>query len=307
MARGSVPFAQRDVAALLAGERRGSPVDAVAGQSAALLERLSLRHMAEQPNPRHRRPADAPFAAGSDMGLLTRLLYGAGRRWPLLWDAGRSGHMSRTRRDDHPSHYPQRPTTRQDRTPSRATSLAPARGAPTRAPALSGTAAADILLQMAGYLCDAVRHGAAGTYDIFRTLAPTVDHVNADCLVRADLPATGRQLVTVTGQVPHGHRYTKTVHLDEDGGSPVVEQWTIRGAGHAWSGGRPDGTYADRHGPGRASAELVRFFAEHAGSRTPAGSAGNADDLCRTQPPAFNALVPTGRPLSVRPLARRWP
>ena len=125
VARGSVPFAQRDVAALLAGERRGSPVDAVAGQSAALLEHLSLRHMAEQPNPRHRRPADAPFAAGSDMGSLMRLLYGADHDGPCCgMPVGRATRRV-PRRDDHPSHYPQRPTTRKDRTPSRATSLAP--------------------------------------------------------------------------------------------------------------------------------------------------------------------------------------
>jgi poly(hydroxyalkanoate) depolymerase family esterase len=100
---------------------------------------------------------------------------------------------------------------------------------------------------------------------------PTVDHVNADCLVRASLPAVGRQPVTVTQQVPGGHRYTKTVHLDDDG-TPVVEQWTIHGAGHAWSGGRPEGSYTDPQGPD-ASAELVRFFAEHARPRTSSATA----------------------------------
>jgi poly(hydroxyalkanoate) depolymerase family esterase len=98
---------------------------------------------------------------------------------------------------------------------------------------------------------------------------PTVDPVNADCLVRAGAPATGRPPVTVTQHVPGGHRYTRTVHRDDEG-TPVVEHWTIHGAGHAWSGGRLDGSYTDPQGPD-ASAELVRFLAEHARSRTPAG------------------------------------
>jgi poly(hydroxyalkanoate) depolymerase family esterase len=99
---------------------------------------------------------------------------------------------------------------------------------------------------------------------------PTVDRVNADCLVRADAPATGRPPVTVREQVPGGHRYTRTVYPDGEG-APVVEHWTVHGAGHAWSGGRPGGTYTDPRGPD-ASAELVRFFAEHAHSRTPTGT-----------------------------------
>jgi poly(hydroxyalkanoate) depolymerase family esterase len=99
---------------------------------------------------------------------------------------------------------------------------------------------------------------------------PTVAPANADCLVRADAPATGRPPVVATHQVPGGHRYTTTVHLDDDG-RPMVEQWTVHGAAHAWSGGRPTGTYTDPQGPD-ASAELVRFFARHARCGPPAGT-----------------------------------
>jgi poly(3-hydroxybutyrate) depolymerase len=93
---------------------------------------------------------------------------------------------------------------------------------------------------------------------------PTVAHVNADCLVRAVLPdARDRQrLVTTKGRVPGGHAYTRRVYSRRDG-TALVEQWTVHQAGHAWSGGSPNGTYTDPRGPD-ASTELVRFFAQNA-------------------------------------------
>jgi poly(hydroxyalkanoate) depolymerase family esterase len=93
---------------------------------------------------------------------------------------------------------------------------------------------------------------------------PTVDHVNADCLVRSVLATAGaRQQPLVTrGRVAGGHEYTRRVHHDRDR-TPLVEHWTIHEAGHAWSGGSPHGTYTDPQGPD-ASTELVRFFAQHA-------------------------------------------
>jgi poly(hydroxyalkanoate) depolymerase family esterase len=93
---------------------------------------------------------------------------------------------------------------------------------------------------------------------------PTVDHVNAECLVRAALSNAGprQKPLTTTGRVPGGHEYTRRVYSDRDR-TPMVEHWTIHQAGHAWSGGSPHGTYTDAQGPD-ASAELVRFFAQHA-------------------------------------------
>jgi poly(hydroxyalkanoate) depolymerase family esterase len=95
---------------------------------------------------------------------------------------------------------------------------------------------------------------------------PTVAVVNAGSLIRAELPAAGGAPVEVTGQVPGGHRYTRTAYLDA-AGTPVLEQWTVHGAGHAWSGGRPGGSYTDPQGPD-ASTEMLRFFAGHAAGLT---------------------------------------
>jgi poly(hydroxyalkanoate) depolymerase family esterase len=55
-----------------------------------------------------------------------------------------------------------------------------------------------------------------------------------------------------------GRNYSRTVIADARG-VPQLEHWAVEGLGHAWSGGNPDGSFADRHGP-EASREMVRFF-----------------------------------------------
>ena len=74
-------------------------------------------------------------------------------------------------------------------------------------------------------------------------------------------PGTPPAVVT-TGQVPGGHAYTRTRYQDP-AGTVLAERWIIHQGGHTWSGGVPHGSYTDPRGPD-ASAELIRFFDEHA-------------------------------------------
>jgi poly(hydroxyalkanoate) depolymerase family esterase len=73
--------------------------------------------------------------------------------------------------------------------------------------------------------------------------------------------STGLQTRMQHGRVPGGHPYSRTLHADAHGRT-ILEQWVIHGAGHAWSGGSPAGSYTDPRGPD-AAREMLRFFLEH--------------------------------------------
>ena len=89
----------------------------------------------------------------------------------------------------------------------------------------------------------------------------TVNAQNAAAIVeqatmgRADKPLLR---ASVTEGAAGGRTYRRTVYAEADH-HPVVEQWVLHGAGHAWSGGSSRGSFTDATGPD-ASAEMIRFF-----------------------------------------------
>ena len=84
----------------------------------------------------------------------------------------------------------------------------------------------------------------------------TVNPRNAD-EVAAQVAPAGRWR-TERGQVPGGLAYTRMEQRARDG-CPLLEQWTVHGAGHAWSGGGAEGSYTEPRGPD-ASREMLRVF-----------------------------------------------
>lgn len=86
----------------------------------------------------------------------------------------------------------------------------------------------------------------------------TVHVGNADAIV-ARLRTTGAATEHETGT--DGGRGWQRIRLAGPDGRPQVESWRIAGAGHAWSGGHPSGSFTDAGGPS-ASAEMLRFFGE---------------------------------------------
>ncbi|MFG6430510.1 alpha/beta hydrolase family esterase [Roseateles sp. LYH14W] len=108
-------------------------------------------------------------------------------------------------------------------------------------------------------------HAPAGTQSSVRMI---VFHGDADATVH---PSNAERVVAAHGAgavrvdehagLRHGTRTcTRRLHKDAQG-RVVTEQWRVQGAGHAWSGGDPAGSYADARGPD-ASAEMMRFFLE---------------------------------------------
>jgi poly(hydroxyalkanoate) depolymerase family esterase len=91
----------------------------------------------------------------------------------------------------------------------------------------------------------------------------TVAPVNADKLIAARLAVgdTTVQHGPTKKKNDTGRPYTSIAHHNLRG-TPVAQSWIIHGAGHAWAGGSPTGSYTDPQGPD-ASAEMIRFFLLH--------------------------------------------
>jgi poly(hydroxyalkanoate) depolymerase family esterase len=89
----------------------------------------------------------------------------------------------------------------------------------------------------------------------------TVHPNNSDHILERSMKKTSLLKKTHRGRVPGGRAYTCTTHTDASGHA-IFEHWKIHGAGHAWSGGSPAGSYTDPRGPD-ATREILRFFLEH--------------------------------------------
>ncbi|MGY0572590.1 extracellular catalytic domain type 1 short-chain-length polyhydroxyalkanoate depolymerase [Bradyrhizobium sp. RDM12] len=115
-----------------------------------------------------------------------------------------------------------------------------------------------------------MRQGNAGAIRTAGAPVPTiVFHGDRDTTVHPDNgervldgpgEAQGKKASVVRGRVPEGHAYTRTI-LADGGGWATSEHWSVHGAGHAWSGGSPAGSYTDPRGPD-ATREMLRFFLE---------------------------------------------
>jgi poly(hydroxyalkanoate) depolymerase family esterase len=96
----------------------------------------------------------------------------------------------------------------------------------------------------------------------------TVHPNNGDQILEQSVRTTSTQKQVHRGQIAGGHAYTRTIHTGASGRG-IFEHWTIHGAGHAWSGGSPAGSYTDPRGPD-ATREMLRFFLEHSLPQPPA-------------------------------------
>ena len=88
----------------------------------------------------------------------------------------------------------------------------------------------------------------------------TVHPANATNILETLTRGRGEVRSTVLQDTTGGRMSVRTVWTDA-AGKTCAEHWQIAEAGHAWSGGSPDGSYTDPQGPD-ASRQMLRFFLE---------------------------------------------
>ncbi len=86
----------------------------------------------------------------------------------------------------------------------------------------------------------------------------TVNAVNADQIIKR--LSTDLDIQTEQGKSTSGVGYTRRIYTKRQ--HALLEQWTIHGGGHAWSGGSSAGSFTEPRGPD-ASSEMLRFFLGH--------------------------------------------
>jgi poly(hydroxyalkanoate) depolymerase family esterase len=105
------------------------------------------------------------------------------------------------------------------------------------------------------------RSGAVPTIVFHGDCDTIVNPLNGDQVIAQSKAAAVLRTTVSRGEAPGEIRYTRIVQADEDG-RPMLEQWVLHDAGHAWSGGSPAGSYTEPRGPD-ASREMMRFFLQH--------------------------------------------
>lgn len=84
----------------------------------------------------------------------------------------------------------------------------------------------------------------------------TVNIANAEQVI-AQSKGAARLQSSITEGEAGGMQYTCAVY--SEGARPLLEEWVLHGAGHAWSGGSAAGSFTNQKGPD-ASREMIRFF-----------------------------------------------
>lgn len=104
----------------------------------------------------------------------------------------------------------------------------------------------------------ALRRGSEVPTIIFHGTADrTVSPKNAGRIVEQQAGSGSLLQAVERGSCADGRTFTRTTWADDRG--PRLEQWMVDGAGHAWLGGSPAGSYTDGRGPD-ASMAMLRFF-----------------------------------------------
>ena len=128
-------------------------------------------------------------------------------------------------------------------------------------------AALDVMARGPSALTSSRRGGAAVPTIVFHGDSDTTVHpANAGAIVADALDccvdhATTKPVSETRAGGIGARVHTATLFPDAKGRTRV-EQWIVHDAGHAWSGGSPDGSHTDPAGPD-ATGEMLRFFGSH--------------------------------------------